>query len=360
MIFDNLIRENLKNFKGYSSARKEENNGNILLNANESPYNNFYSIGNYNISLNRYPEQQPLSILKIMSEYYNINLDQLIITRGSDEGIDILIRTFCNSNEDSILICPPTYGMYEICAQIQGAKICYAPLKKEDNFQIDISLILNKINNNNIKIVFLCTPNNPTGNLLNEDDILLLCKKTTDKVLIVVDEAYIEYSGKNSLITKLSSYQNLIILRTLSKSFGLAGIRCGSLIAHNKLIEILKNILPPYPISVLNTAIIEENFKEKNMELMKERILQINNERERIKNRLLNLKNIKKIYTSYANYLLIEFENYLIAFNELKNNGITVRNMNDHVNLKNCIRISVGSIEENNKLVYVLSNMELN
>jgi histidinol-phosphate aminotransferase len=346
------IRPDLRKFIGYSSARRECASGKIFLNANESPWNNALGV-KLSLPLNRYPDPQPVQLIEKMSSFYGANADEILVTRGSDEGIDLLMRLFCRAEKDSILICPPTYGMYEISAQLQGIKIVKVPLIKKAGFQLDIQALLKKWNAR-VKIVFLCSPNNPTGNILDAEKIFTMCEKFANRSFVVVDEAYIEYSAQKSLVKAIKTYKNLVVLRTFSKAFGLSGIRCGALMANANIIEWLRKIIAPYPIPLLTEAMAINAMREKNIRLVKKQIALIRQEREKLVNFFSSRPFVLKIWPSEANFILLEVKNAEKLLERCMSHGIILRNMTKKLGLKNGIRVSIGLPEENDKLIKVL------
>ncbi len=341
---NNLVRKDLQTFNAYSSARDEAKQGIIFLNANESPYKN---------KINRYPEKQPDALVKIISTLFNVKQNQLALSRGSDEGIDLLIRLFCDAGQDSIMLCTPTYGMYSIYAKLQGAKIVDVPLLKEKNYQLDVDSILSTWNKN-IKIIFLCSPNNPTGNLLNREDILFLCKSLSEKCMIVVDEAYIEFANAESLASDINQFNNLVVLRTASKAYGMAGTRLGFLLANEYLIQWILKIIAPYPLAAPVIEIAVDNFSKNNLIKIKKQIACIQSERDRLRNSLQKIPFIKKIWPSDANFLLVKMDDSESIMKKCSNQGIILRSMFDKKGLENCIRISIGTPEENSQLINLL------
>lgn len=356
-ILEKIIREDLKNFTSYSSARSESametSTGRIWLNANESPWSEASEITTKNI--NRYPEQQPAKLINVLSSFYQVKKDQLVITRGSDEAIDLLIRLCCEQGRDQIITCSPTFGMYEVYGKLQGVEVIDVPLTTND-FQCDLNKLKERLDeNSNIKIIFLCSPNNPTGNLLNQNDIFSLCKATQNRCLIVVDEAYIEYASKESLSKYIGCYNNLIILRTLSKAFGLAGARVGALIGNNSFIECIKKIVPPYPLPTPSIEIALEELKSSAIENVFNKILIIQKERDRVTAELESLPIVKSIWPSEANFLLIRFRPDIAPL--LNSAKITIRNMESKFKVKNIFRITIGTFDENSTLINSLKQI---
>lgn len=338
-----LARPEIVAMNSYASARSENAMGSIWLDANENPWNS----GQYN----RYPEPQPGSLVTLLSTVYNVDSNQVLVTRGSDEGIDLLLRLFCRSGQDKIMICPPTYGMYKVAATIQGASIVEVPLLKEQNFALNVANILNAWQSC-IKLIFLCSPNNPTGNLLAVQDILSLCKILDKQSIIVVDEAYVEFANSDSVCRYLNEFPNLVVLRTLSKAYGLAGIRCGVTIANPAIIQLLKKIIAPYPISKPVVSIATKQLSQNGIETQ---ISVIQQERGRLFDFLSNVALVRKVWKSDANFLLFEAVNAKMVMGVCASHGIVLRDRSNEYNLTNCIRVTVGDPKENTFLMEVLS-----
>lgn len=262
-MIENIIRPDLLDFTAYRSQTNREAIANIWLNANESPYPLELKL---NVNVNRYPPRRPQSLLTTLANHYQVLPSNLLLSRGSDEAIDLLIRLCCRAGQDKVLICPPTFHMYEIYAKLQGAIIIPIPLIKDTvlrEFRLPLSEILSQWQPD-IKIIFVCSPNNPTGHITQMDDIAALCAATAGKALVVVDEAYAEFSKYPSAIAELSRFNNLVILRTLSKAFGLAGTRCGVTIAAEEVIDWLQKISAPYSLPTPSIMAIETAFNSEN------------------------------------------------------------------------------------------------
>lgn len=350
-----LIRPDLQNFTPYRSARDEKNNGKIFLNANESPWQATPFLEN--VVLNRYPKKQPEELLPQLASLYQVTPEQLVMLRGSDEPIDLLTRLFCTAGQDAIMIATPTFGMYGICAKLQGVDIVEVPLLKANNYELDFDLLLS-FWTPKVKIIFLCSPNNPTGNLLAPEKINQLCEQLSGKCVVVVDEAYIEFAPQQSMTNSIEQYANLAILRTFSKAFGLAGVRCGFLLAQAEMIDWIKRIAAPYPLSALTGAIISEALETERLQQVKLSTICLMAERERLLLALQAIPTIKKIWPSAGNFLLIEVEdadNYMRYCDE---QGFVLRHMHHKPQLENCIRITVGSPEENTLLIKVLEEYQ--
>ena len=341
---ENLIRKDLHGFKGYSSARKEAQETKINLNANESPWSN---------GLNRYPDQQPQALVKQLAGYFSVAEDSLLVTRGSDEGIDCLMRLFCQAGQDSIVICPPTFGMYRIAAQLQGAEVIEAPLQVDD-YELDRETVLAACKENS-KLIFLCSPNNPTGNTVALVDIQYLCEKRQGQSMIIVDEAYIDFADIDSAISLLQQYDNLVILRTFSKAFGLAAARVGVLLGQRSLIDWLKTILAPYPIPAASAKAVLERLQTAPLQTVNECIQATIAERESLIKELNKLEIAQKVWPSQANFVLVQFS--LPVFDRCQQQGILLRDMSQRLGLDNVVRISVGTPEENKALLTLLRGM---
>lgn len=348
-----LVPNHIRNLIPYQSARCIKSHGHIWLNANESPFSNDI-VCRLDKNLNRYPEPQPKILLKKYAEYVGINKQNILVTRGSDEGIDLLIRTFCVPKIDKIMIFPPTYDMYEVSANIFGVDV--VKINSFSNFQLNLLEI--KRNLSHIKIIYLCNPNNPTGNLINQDDIYTILEILNKNVFLVIDEAYIEFSITASMVKELYKYSNLIILRTLSKAFGLAGLRCGFLLSNVKIINYLKKVIAPYPIALPVSEIAREALSVSNINLMKKNVFMILKYKLWCFKKLLNFSFIKKIFLSDANFLLIQFFSSHQIFKYLEKNSIILRNQAHKLNLKNCLRVSIGTEDECHQFIDLLSVFE--
>lgn len=342
-----LARESIRKLVPYSSARSESMQKGMRLDANENPFWR-------EDELNRYPEPQPRVLRQKLADMYGVELSQLLMTRGSDEGIDLLTRVFCEAKEDAILITPPTYGMYEVAANIQGVRIITVPLEKESGFALNKETILNQ-RDSNIKLIFLCSPNNPTGNILNIDDVITLCKAFQHQALIVLDEAYIEFSTTKSLSHLVLQYPNLVVLRTLSKAFGLAGVRLGALIADPSIIELLLKVIAPYPIPIPVEKAAIKALSLENRTMVSSQIQKIQTERDKLMSFLTTLSSVDFVYPSQANFLLVKVKDASLWMDTCKAHGIIIRSRANLYGLKNCVRITIGTSQENTRLKEVLS-----
>ncbi len=342
---DQLIRENIKKLKPYSSARDEFNGvANIFLDANEnslgSPLDNEY---------NRYPDPYQLEVKQTIAGLKNIAVENIFIGNGSDECIDLLYRCFCNPAKDNVVICPPTYGMYEVSGSINDIEIRKAVL--QENFQLDLKAISSQVDRNT-KIIWICSPNNPTGNSIDHEDIYFLLK--TFRGLVVIDEAYIDFSAGVSFLNNLKSYPNLIVLQTLSKAWGLAALRLGMAFASAEIITVLNKVKPPYNISGATQKIVLEALQQS--EKVKEKIKELVSLRTFLQTELLNISLIEKIYYSDANFLLVRMVDPGSIYQYLITKGIVVRNRNSIILCEGCLRITVGTKQENDLLIKTLKN----
>jgi len=350
-----LVREDLREFAGYASARRANVTGNIWLNANESPWANDADKG---LNLNRYPEPQPQALVKRLSEIYGVATANLMITRGSDEGIDLLVRAFCTAGQDGVLIAPPTFGMYAVCARVQNAKLFEVPLVDDDTqWRFDLPAALEKIELEPIKLVFVCTPANPTGQSVSLDEVRVLADACKNKAIVVVDEAYAEFNETSSAIDLLEEFENIVVLRTLSKAYAMASARIGIVMARENIIRVLKNICAPYPVPTPCAVQALAGLTENNVALAKQRADISIAERNRVFARLQDMKIIRKVYSSQGNYLLARFEDAEKAFQACLNAGVVIRDMRANPVLSDALRISIGTPEENDVLLKALESI---
>jgi histidinol-phosphate aminotransferase len=337
-----LVRKNVIRLKSYSSARDEyTGHTGIFMDANENPFGN----------LNRYPDPYQISLKTTISEIKRIELKKIFLGNGSDEIIDLCFRVFCNPGIDKALIFPPTYGMYEVAAAINDIEVVRIPLK--DNFQIDLEKAESLFNDKKIKLLFICSPNNPTGNCINEEDIMFIIEKF--RGIVVLDEAYIDFSGKISFINIVDKYSNLIVLQTFSKGLGLAAVRIGMAFTNPDIIYYLNRLKPPYNISSISQTAAQKKIAM--IEEYSEQIKLITDERERLSERLKNISTIQKVYPSEANFLLVKVKDANLIYNTLVDNGIIVRNRSSAI--PDCLRITVGSREENDTLIKAMEEIRL-
>lgn len=347
-IVEQLQRQHLKQLTPYASARRSMSGGNIWLNANESPYSNSYTVDDS--KLNRYPEFQSKPLNQAYAEYAGINASKVLSSRGSDEGIELLIRAFCEPAQDKVLICPPTYGMYAISAKTFAVGVTEVPLL--DNWQLDTEAVIEA--SAECKVVFLCSPSNPLGNALNTDDIEQVLQHSP-RSMVVVDEAYIEFSSGDSVVSWLQRYPNLVVLRTLSKAFALAGIRCGFLLANDDIIELLQKVLAPYPLPDPTVQIAVQALQTSSLERLQQQVATLLAERDRVQTALEQTP-LTLVSESDTNFLLYQCEDAAGLVKSLADNGLLIRNQSAQRGLENVVRITIGSAAENDELIQQLKD----
>lgn len=361
-LINKLARAELVDMVPYQSARRlfasgdsAQANSKIWLNANEAPGKGKYQISSENI--NRYPDFQPNNLLKAYSNYCGLERSQILATRGADEGIELIIRSFCRAYQDSILICPPTYGMYAISAENHGAGIVKVPLTADTT--LDIEGLKQQVGK--VKVVFLCSPGNPTGKLLPKAQIIQAIELFKDSAMVVVDEAYIEYTGEFSpeqtSTSLLTTYDNVIVLRTLSKAFALAGLRCGFTLANTDVITLLSKVIAPYPISAPVAEIASLALTD-DLEKMTERVTTCNGIKTDLSTWLSKQGWCSEVFASDANFVLFRCESAsekTRIFELLLRHNILIRDQSKQLQLENCLRISIGSAQEITQLKEVLS-----
>ena len=334
-------RPEILSMGGYVSARSIEKSisGTIFLDANECAFEPF--IGSQNLS--RYPEQQPIALQEAICRWLDVSKRHIVITRGADEAIDCLVRAFCVSGKDNIVVCPPTFAMYAQSAMLQNAEVRYAKLTK--TFDLDVSLI-NQTSNKNTKIIFVCSPNNPTANLMNRGHILQLCEDYAETALVVVDETYVEFADSESLIPCLDAHANLVILRTLSKSHAAAGLRCGVAVARSDVTGLLRKVLAPYPISqpVVDAVLTILSAKSQSSLAVKRRDIVMR--RDQFAAALAICPEIYEVLPSDANYILVRVKDAEDFCKKCRESDIIIRNQSHQPGLENSVRVSIGSDED--------------
>ena len=341
----NLVRENIKSLKPYSSARDEYKNASedlVFLDANENPFNN---------GVNRYPDPQQNDVKEVLAKLKGIAKDQILLGNGSDEVLDLIFRAFCNPNADNIITLPPTYGMYEVLANINAVEVIKVHLSK--SFQPQVADIL-KAANSSSKIMFLCSPNNPTGNSFKTKDVEKLL--TSFKGIVVIDEAYIDFSNQKSWLQRLEEFPNLIVTQTLSKAYGMAGIRLGICYSSKEIISVLNKIKPPYNVNELTQQKALERLSKP--EKVKLEIQSILEQRDWLLSELEGISFIDTIYPSDANFILVKVDDANKRYSELIESGIVIRNRTNQTGCNNCLRLTVGSKIENIKLITALKTLQ--
>ncbi len=344
---DALVRENIKKLKPYSSARDEyKGDAKIFLDANEnslgSPLTKWY---------NRYPDPLQWELKKKIGAIKNIRVENMFLGNGSDECIDLLIRAFCEPALDNIVICPPTYGMYEVCAHINNVAVKTAPLTPVYQLHLEV---LQEAVDANTKLIFLCSPNNPTGNSLVREDVELILNNFDG--IVVVDEAYINFSRQRSFASELAEYPNLVVLQTFSKAWGLAALRLGMAFASAPIIEVLNKIKPPYNINQATQELAHQALE--NLDDVNAMIKLLVEEREKLAAQLFQIPIVEKVHPSDANFILVKLKNATAIYEYLKARGIIVRNRSSVVLCDDSLRITVGTPEQNQELIEAIKSFD--
>lgn len=345
MSIQHLIRPSIKALKPYSSARDEfkgSKDNLIFLDANENPFEN---------GVNRYPDPQQGELKALISEIKGIPTENILLGNGSDEVLDLLIRMFCEPNKDNIVILPPTYGMYEVLANVNAVESLKINLLS-DSFQPYPTAIL-EAKNADSKILFLCSPNNPTGNSFEPSTIEYLLKNFNG--IVVVDEAYIDFSKQPSWLSRLNEFPNLVVTQTLSKAFGMAGIRLGMCFASEEIIATLNKIKPPYNINVLTQNKAIEGLSK--MILVQNQISYLLDDRQVLMEALKTVDFIEKIYPSDANFVMVKVDNANKRYQQLIDKGIVIRNRTTQPLCENCLRLTVGTPQENKRLIKIFKTL---
>lgn len=337
-----LVRGNVIRLTPYSSARDEfSGKSGIFMDANENPYGN----------LNRYPDPYQRDLKKAISKVKGVEEEKIFLGNGSDEIIDLCFRIFCNPGIDKVLTFTPTYGMYQVSASVNDIEVIRIPLN--ENFQIDMNKVSPLFSDKNLKMIFICSPNNPTGNAMNYPDVEKILSNFEG--IVVIDEAYIDFSEKPSFIRLIERYPNLIIMQTLSKAFGLAAARIGMAFSNRSVIQYFNKLKPPYNISTINQKAVLSKLER--IEEYKTQVIKIKKERERLSSNLIKMKITEKVFPSDANFLLVKVKNADYIYKTLVNKNIITRNRSSSI--KNCLRITIGKKSENDKLVKALKSIAL-
>ena len=335
-----LARPEIRALAPYSSARMEADGGSVLLNANESPWPAESDAAH---GFNRYPDPQPKELIVRLAQLYSVAPENILAARGSDEGIDLLVRAFCRSGIDGVALSPPTFGMYAVSAAVQGAHVLEIPLKRD--FSLDANAILQRTDART-KIVFVCSPNNPTGNVVPIDIVERLAAALATRTLVVVDEAYIEFTDGQSAAALLDRYPNICVLRTLSKAHAIAGARVGSVLAHRDVIALLRRILPAYPLPCSSIEAALAALAPVALAATQQRIAALIALREKLSAVLRTSKDIIEIFPSQTNFLLARCVDADAVYDRLLARGVVVRNVSRQHALAGCLRITAGSDDE--------------
>jgi len=335
-----IVRKNILELKPYSSARDEyTGDASIFLDANENPYG----------ELNRYPDPQQKELKQLLGKRKSVAPEKIFIGNGSDEVIDLAFRIFCNPGEDKALTFSPTYGMYDVSAAINDVELIKVPLTTD--FQIDLSSVTNYLNDDQVKLIFICSPNNPTGNSINQKEIIFILENFNG--IVIIDEAYADFSAQESWLKTIDQYPNLIVSQTFSKAWGLAAARVGIAYTNEAVLELYSNVKPPYNVSELNQQAAIKALS--NVDVFEQNKQTLLSEKERLEKELLAIDQVIKVYPSDANFLLCEVKDANQLYADLVSKKIITRNRNSVIN--NCIRITVGTPEENKALITSLREM---
>lgn len=348
-----LVRPDLQAFAGYSSARSAAVQGEVWLNANESAWPNPADAAG---SSRRYPEPQPLALREGLAALYGVQPQQLLVGRGSDEAIDLLVRALCVPGRDGVLVTSPVFGMYAVCARLQGAPLIDVPLVDGvDGLRADLDAVIRTAREQGARLVFLCAPSNPAGSDISLAEIERVATALRGQALVVVDEAYVEYAQRASATTLLVAHANLAVLRTLSKAHALAAARIGTLIAAPELIAVLRRCQAPYPVPTPCAELAVQALQPAALARTAERVATVIAERERLSAALPDLPGVRRVYRSSGNYLLVRFADAQVAFDALLAAGVVVRDQRAAPQLGDALRISIGSPEENDRVLAALS-----
>jgi histidinol-phosphate aminotransferase len=341
---NNLVRTNILNLKPYSSARdeyKDISGDMVFLDANENPFEN---------GVNRYPDPQQIKVKSVLSKTKGIPTENILLGNGSDEVLDLIFRAFCEPNQDQVITLPPTYGMYEVLANVNAIGIIKIEL--DDSFEPKVDMIL-EANSDTTKLLFLCSPNNPTSNSFDAKKIERLISNFNG--IVIIDEAYIDFSNEESWIKRLYEFPNLIVTQTLSKAYGMAGIRLGICYASAEIISVLNRIKPPYNVNELTQLKALERLS--NAKKVSEEIKKISEQRDWLISELKKIPFVNIVYASDANFVLVKVDNANERYSQLIAQGIVVRNRTNQPLCENCLRFTVGTQQENIKLIKALKTL---
>jgi histidinol-phosphate aminotransferase len=345
-----LVRADLRDYAGYASARRDAVSGAVWLNANEAPAP---APADPSGAWHRYPEPQPRALRDRLAALYGVDAERVLVTRGSDEGIDLLVRAFCCARRDAVLVAPPCFGMYAACARVQGAPLVEVPLREEaGTWRLDTAALLHAVATRPVRMVFLCSPANPTGQALALAQIEALAGALQGRCVLVVDEAYVEFSAVPSAGALLARFPGLVVLRTLSKAHALAGVRVGAVLADPAVVRVLSNLMAPYPVPAPCAQLALEALSEVSLAAARARIAEVVAAREAVAQALQALPRVRCVYPSEGNYLLVRFDDAQATYAHLLAQGVVVRDLRALV--PDALRISIGSARDNARLLAVL------
>ena len=350
-----LVRDDLRAFAGYSSARSTGLSASVWLNANESPWAN---AADPHAEFRRYPDPQPATLRASLASLYGCAPAQLLAGRGSDEAIDLLVRALCRPGGDGIVISTPTFGMYAVNARLHGVPVVDVPLlDTPDGFRCDFDAMAERTLSEGARLVFLCTPGNPTGTQLPLDAVQQLALRLRGRALVVVDEAYVEFADGASAVPLIAAHTNIAVLRTLSKVHALAAARIGCVIADERLIGVLQRCQAPYPLPAPCVALALRAMGDAARASTQTRIDTVRSERDHVRERLVSMPGVRAVYPSQANFVLARFDDPQAAFDALLAAGIAVRDVRAMPRLGDALRITIGTPEQNRCVLDVLSRV---
>tara|TARA_B100001964_G_scaffold109390_1_gene122198 strand:+ start:42822 stop:43877 length:1056 start_codon:yes stop_codon:yes gene_type:complete len=351
MNIKDLVRPEVLNLKPYVPAKKVLDK--IRLNANESPYSVTRSASED--SLNLYPDARPDEIRSMVASYLKISSENIVITRGSTEAIDVSIRTFCVPDKDGILVFPPTFEMYKFYAEIQGIKMHTILLDKENRYSLDMKAI-EIFDPNQAKLIFICSPSNPLGHTLSDESIFRVCEHFSESGLVILDGAYVEFDDDGIYQKVLSKFDNVIMLRTLSKAFGLAGVRCGALISSPEICQFIERVIPPYSFSTPAVNAVVDSLSDEGIKESKRNIKTLLEDRKWLSQALESLDTVTEVFPSHTNFILVRVNEAKDFCQKANDSGFLLRDVSYQPMLDNCVRITVGNSEQNQKLIRGLSS----
>lgn len=353
MSAENLVRACIGVIEPYGSLNRPDNKDAVWLDANESSMCEVTrcSGGPYN----RYPEEQPREVRRRYAAYAGVSEREICITRGADEGIELIIRTFCEPGRDAIMIVPPTYGMYEVSAKTLGVDVKKVPSIAE-TFDLDVNAMFAALGG--VRVIFVCSPNNPTGMRVKKKSLEAILEATQHHAIVVLDEAYIDFCEKKSLVKLIQKYDNLMILRTMSKAFALAGIRCGYVLAQEKMIEILLKSLAPYPVPAPVADIAQAALSQRGLKAMRKRVKTTQELAQQLFKALTDVAYVKAVYPSEANFIFVKCLKSRKVLKRLAEKNVFIRSSGSWEPLTDCLRITVGSEQENKALIKAMKEIE--
>ena len=349
------VRAELRGFAGYSSARAEAAHGEVWLNANESPWP---PEGDGGLALNRYPQPQSARLLDALANLYSLAPGQVLAARGSDECIDLLVRACCRAGSDAVLVCPPTFGMYAVSARVQDAAVVAVPLlpDAERGFRPDVAAVITAARGRNVRLVFACSPNNPTGAAWQRSELAAVAAALEGRALLVVDEAYAEFDGDGrGALPLLAAHANLVVLRTLSKAHALAGARVGVALAAPELLAVLRSIMAPYPLPTHSQTAALRALQPDALARTRRQLALLSSERTRVAGALWKTAGVRTVFPSAANFLCVRFADAPAASKRLAAAGVVARDVQRQPGLDGCLRISIGAPDENARMLDALA-----